>query len=207
MTARYALVKSPLLPDYRFSILSPPIAGKSTEAICCNCNTKFEYTSLFNQTGEDPYKFACSRNCAVANGWMKAAAEVTAEQEGIKWIVVNAGDIFEGTPNQFRDCFFPNCNRKTINDWCSKNSYTVEFLNYLPKKAQIDTRSPPRKVLDERIADEPRLPVPKVDKTKPQKIEQKIAKTGDKPKKTCPDCGGIARGRGFAHTNACLKTR
>ena len=34
-------------------------------------------------------------------------------------IIVENGDIFEGTRDQFRDCFFDNANDAEIKDWCA----------------------------------------------------------------------------------------
>ena len=33
-------------------------------------------------------------------------------------IVIDNGATFEGTLNQFRDCFFSNANYRTIKRWC-----------------------------------------------------------------------------------------
>lgn len=36
----------------------------------------------------------------------------------LDWIVVENGDIFEGTREQFMNCFFSNANDEEIKDWC-----------------------------------------------------------------------------------------
>lgn len=35
------------------------------------------------------------------------------------WIIIENGDIFEGTREQFMDCFFSNASDEQIKDWCS----------------------------------------------------------------------------------------
>jgi len=36
-------------------------------------------------------------------------------------IEIDNGETFEGTPNQFKDCFFDNADLDIIYDWCQKN--------------------------------------------------------------------------------------
>ena len=35
-------------------------------------------------------------------------------------ITIDNGETFEGTPDQFRDCFFDNAELDTIYDWCQE---------------------------------------------------------------------------------------
>jgi hypothetical protein len=48
------------------------------------------------------------------------------------WIVIDNGDVFEGTDKQFADCFFSNATRKTIALWCKENGWAVKFTNAAP---------------------------------------------------------------------------
>jgi isoleucyl-tRNA synthetase len=47
----------------------------------------------------------------------------------IKRIVVNGGDVFDGSPDQFRDSFFDNVSEETVRGWASVHNYTVEFFH------------------------------------------------------------------------------
>lgn len=42
-------------------------------------------------------------------------------------ILVDAGTIFEGTREQFRDCFFDNASNEQILDWCEKEGYSLKI--------------------------------------------------------------------------------
>ena len=52
----------------------------------------------------------------------------------MKWIKIDNGDTFEGTPDQFKDSFFDNITADGIIDWCNKNGMEVDIFNYIPKK-------------------------------------------------------------------------
>lgn len=43
------------------------------------------------------------------------------------WIVIEAGELFEGTLAEFQDCYFSNATRKRIKNWCDHNEYHVAF--------------------------------------------------------------------------------
>lgn len=43
-------------------------------------------------------------------------------------IIIDNGDTFEGTINQFQDCFFTNANEETIKFWCSQNNMKCEII-------------------------------------------------------------------------------
>ena len=43
----------------------------------------------------------------------------------IDHILVENGDLFDGTREQFRDCFFSNADNNQIIDWCIVNKYTL----------------------------------------------------------------------------------
>lgn len=42
-------------------------------------------------------------------------------------ILVDNGDMFEGTRDMFRDCFFDNANNAEIEDWCKQNNWSLEI--------------------------------------------------------------------------------
>ena len=42
-------------------------------------------------------------------------------------IIIEGGSIFEGTLNQFKDCFFSNATIKSICDWCVDSDYSLEI--------------------------------------------------------------------------------
>lgn len=42
-------------------------------------------------------------------------------------ITINSGDMFEGYPHHFADCFFSNVFREVIEDWCESEGMTVTF--------------------------------------------------------------------------------
>ncbi len=39
----------------------------------------------------------------------------------------NDGDIFEGTVEQFRNCFFENADMETVVDWAEEHDYEVVY--------------------------------------------------------------------------------
>ena len=43
------------------------------------------------------------------------------------WIVVENGDMFEGTREQFMDCFFSNANDEEIKSWCFDNGWKLKI--------------------------------------------------------------------------------
>lgn len=46
-------------------------------------------------------------------------------------IIVEGGDVFIGTREQFQDCFFTNISRESVQDWAKSNGWTVEFYEGL----------------------------------------------------------------------------
>ncbi len=45
------------------------------------------------------------------------------------WIIVDDGQTFEGTFEQFKDCFFDNAEVDVIKDWAKVNNMKVEFVD------------------------------------------------------------------------------
>ena len=43
-------------------------------------------------------------------------------------IKVDDGGMFEGSIEQFANCFFSNATLSTIQDWCAKSGYKLEIL-------------------------------------------------------------------------------
>ncbi len=43
------------------------------------------------------------------------------------WVVVEGGDMFEGTREQFMDCFFTNATDEEIKDWCFDNGWSLKI--------------------------------------------------------------------------------
>lgn len=41
------------------------------------------------------------------------------------WIIVENGDMFEGTREQFANCFFTNADDEEITDWCFDNDWKL----------------------------------------------------------------------------------
>ena len=41
---------------------------------------------------------------------------------------INNGEMFEGTRDQFEDCYFSNANDYTIKRWCIKNNLDLKIL-------------------------------------------------------------------------------
>lgn len=56
----------------------------------------------------------------------KTAAAAYAVWSGKMWIVIEDG-IFEGTLEQFRNCFFSNATRKSIVEFCDRQGWAVEI--------------------------------------------------------------------------------
>ena len=52
----------------------------------------------------------------------------------MKWIIIDDGDTFEGTPEQFEDCFFSNADNETIMDWAEKMNSSCIILEYPEEK-------------------------------------------------------------------------
>jgi len=42
-------------------------------------------------------------------------------------ILVENGDMFDGTREQFMDCFFTNANDEEITDWCNDNGWLLSI--------------------------------------------------------------------------------
>lgn len=47
----------------------------------------------------------------------------------MKIIIIEHGDIFEGTVKQFMDCFFVVEDEENIRKWCKENNWTCEIIN------------------------------------------------------------------------------
>jgi hypothetical protein len=49
----------------------------------------------------------------------------------IKWITISDGEVFEGTPEQFSDCFFSNVSVGSIQGWAEKESlsFKIEMID------------------------------------------------------------------------------
>lgn len=43
------------------------------------------------------------------------------------WIIVENGEMFEGTREQFMDCFFSNADDKNIKEWCFENDWKLKI--------------------------------------------------------------------------------
>lgn len=43
------------------------------------------------------------------------------------WIVVDNGVMFEGTREQFMDCYFSNADDEHIIDWCFDNGFKLKI--------------------------------------------------------------------------------
>jgi hypothetical protein len=43
-------------------------------------------------------------------------------------ILIDNGEVFDGTLEQFRDCFYSNATLENIPDWCRDNGHTYEFI-------------------------------------------------------------------------------
>jgi len=42
-------------------------------------------------------------------------------------ILVEEGEMFDGTREQFADCFFSNADDKQITDWCFDNGWSLKI--------------------------------------------------------------------------------
>jgi len=42
-------------------------------------------------------------------------------------ILIDDGDVFHGTCNQFRDCFFSNASDLNIIEWCEQNNLSLKI--------------------------------------------------------------------------------
>ena len=47
----------------------------------------------------------------------------------MKWIIVQNGDVFEGTLEQFQDCFFSNADEDVVFDWAEKMDYNCTVID------------------------------------------------------------------------------
>jgi hypothetical protein len=52
----------------------------------------------------------------------------------MKWIIVNGGDVFEGTPEQWKSVFFDNINVDLILEYCRQEKWNCQILNYVPER-------------------------------------------------------------------------
>ena len=43
-------------------------------------------------------------------------------------IIIDDGETFEGTLEQFHDCFFTNTDLETIKEWAEENDMKVEII-------------------------------------------------------------------------------
>jgi len=43
------------------------------------------------------------------------------------WIVIENGEVFEGTTEQFRDCFFSNADIDSIRKFCESHGWSVRI--------------------------------------------------------------------------------
>lgn len=44
------------------------------------------------------------------------------------WYVIDGGNLFEGSVDHFRDCFFDNANEELIADWCRDEGVTLQVI-------------------------------------------------------------------------------
>lgn len=42
-------------------------------------------------------------------------------------IIIDNGDVFEGTKDQFADCFFSNVTYSNIKKWCKQNGFSFKI--------------------------------------------------------------------------------
>ncbi len=49
-------------------------------------------------------------------------------EKKIKKIILDGGETFEGTVDQFRDCFFDNAEEEVIRDWAEKENMKLEII-------------------------------------------------------------------------------
>lgn len=69
--------------------------------------------------------------------------------------VINGGSIFEGTREQFADCFFSNADYDLISEWCQENGFKLEMKmekgpRHLNVKAGVDSNDLP--MMDEEMS-------------------------------------------------------
>jgi hypothetical protein len=57
------------------------------------------------------------------------------------WITIEKGNIFEGTLQQFEECFFANANPTTIQRWCNDNGWSAKFEHLNPEQTEARIRS------------------------------------------------------------------
>ena len=57
------------------------------------------------------------------------------------WVIVDGGQTFEGSIEQFKECFFSNANPTSIKEWANKMGSSVEFSDKM--KNGIDPVLPP----------------------------------------------------------------
>lgn len=43
----------------------------------------------------------------------------------VKRIIIDNGEIFDGTHEQFKDCFFDNADEDSITNFCKKNNWEL----------------------------------------------------------------------------------
>ncbi len=43
-------------------------------------------------------------------------------------IIIDSGEMFEGTVDQFKDCFFSNASERVIKEWYEDNGYKFEII-------------------------------------------------------------------------------
>jgi hypothetical protein len=53
------------------------------------------------------------------------------------WITIDDGETFEGTIMDFRNCFFDNASKETIQQWCDDNKMRVVFTFRNPQPSQL----------------------------------------------------------------------
>jgi len=46
----------------------------------------------------------------------------------VKGYIIDNGDLFDGTVEQFQDCFFSNADEYTVRDWCESEGYILEVI-------------------------------------------------------------------------------
>ena len=56
---------------------------------------------------------------------MKRRLKINIKETDI--IIIDSGATFEGTLEQFEDCFFSNAKYESIKEWCDKNKSILEI--------------------------------------------------------------------------------
>jgi len=46
----------------------------------------------------------------------------------VKKYIIDNGEMFDGTVEQFQDCFFSNADEDTVRDWCNNMDYNLEVI-------------------------------------------------------------------------------